>query len=171
MSANLNFVDWEIYSQTFYEQEGACRCCLMTHPTHKCHKLCKLPKCMQAFLTNPCGNHYHKFIDCEDRKICDRCGNGGHTSETCVVPICHFCGTIGHIKPKCEKFIALQAFHEQQQVLAYMSYMFPSFCHIQQIQNHLVYAEIVPKKIDRSNHPKKFRHDPYNMTKNFVDVK
>lgn len=153
MTNILDYSEWEFYSEFSFSELKMCLCCQMQHPTHKCHKLCKLPDCKKAFLTVPDGDVYHEFKTCPNRKICTRCGKGGHVIEDCIVPSCYLCGEIGHIQPKCEKFM--------MQITNSFEW-YPQF-HPQSM--------FVLKKVEREGYPKKWRHNPYSMTKNFVEVK
>jgi hypothetical protein len=107
MAANFNSTDvseWKQKVQQKFSEQKVCGCCgLKNHSIDKCHKLCRLNSCFQKYLSDPDGNYYHKFHDCqsEEHKICSRCGKGGHFVEECFTPQCHHCGLIGHIRPNC----------------------------------------------------------------------
>jgi hypothetical protein len=151
--------EWEIFSQNAFDHEGICRCCGMTHPTQKCHKLCKLHQCQEEFLSSPNGNVYHQFKSCPNKMICERCGKGGHLKETCVVSQCHFCGEIGHIQPYCQKYASFMAWQQM------MSYNIHNFQQIQFAENQQI------KKIDRTGYPRHWRYNPYSWTNPIVELK
>jgi hypothetical protein len=71
-----------------------CRHCSHFGTIETCHRICKLPQCR--------GSIPHDFKTCHNRKICSQCNRGGHTQESCRIPICDFCKRPGHTQNSCD---------------------------------------------------------------------
>ena len=103
LKARVEYINW-------YTSQGKCfHCHTYQHTYHSCrqageHRMFADMPADGCFI---CGERNHVMVDCHwichrvRTKRCYRCGNKGHTVETCFATACYLCQKFGHKQDSC----------------------------------------------------------------------